>query len=206
MEAKFYYEELVDELGLDSDRRDRLLKLWVDGQMAERDIMLDMQKTISPSEGLSEEQQKSLRSQIEAVTKQAQQNIVDLLGPDYQAYEDYTETLQDRANLNKMYASGTALDDYTKEAVLLIMKEENAVMGEREPYYGSDMSEVADIQRDYLQRTKSRNDNVIERSSEHMTDDQLEILSDSLQLTQAQLETNMKYLEAMVKRQQQEDQ
>jgi hypothetical protein len=204
MEANFYYEELVAELGLDDERRDRLLELWVDGKVAEMEVMLEMQKNAA-SGGLDEEQQRALQARIAAVNEQAQQNIADLLGPDYQEYEDYTETVQDRANLNKMYASGQPLDSYTKEAVLLIMKEENAVIGELESYYGNDMSQVASIQRNRLERTASRNDNVIKRSSEHMTDEQLEVLATSLQATQAQMETSLKYLEAMVKRQQQEE-
>ncbi len=91
--------------------------------------------------------------------------MANLLGSDFDAYETYNSTMRERAELNKMYASGEPLDDFTKEAILLIMGEEQAAVGEPEPVYGMDMAAVLETQKDMLDRATTRNTNVIERAT-----------------------------------------
>ena len=204
VQANFLLDELASKLGLADDHRDELMKLWVDGQMAEMEVM--MQAQMGSSDGLNEEEQAALQERIKAVQEQERQKMRNLLGADFEVYDTYTKTMMERATLNKLYSSGQPLDDYTKEALLVIMGEEQAAVGEPAPYYGIDMATVLAIQRDRLARMEIRDAKVIERATSYLTEDQHETLVQSLNAARAQSETNIKYVEAMVEQQEQEEQ
>jgi len=199
MQAKYLFTELFNELGLDDDQRIEFAKLFADGRMTEMQAQMDLQVDLSAGE-FNEEEQAAAQERITSIRDLAKQKMADFLGSNFETYEAYAETVSERANLNKIYSSGQPLDDYTKEAILVIMGEEKAAVGEPEPYYGMEFEADVTYQRDSLERTLTRDARILERATSYLTESQHEILEDSLVLQRVQLETNIRYMEAEIER------
>ena len=105
-----------------------------------------------------------------------------------------------------MYASRQPLDDYTKEALLLIMDGETTTIGAPEPCYGQEMSVMLEMQKDALQSLTARDERVLERATSYLDASQYEILDDNLEVRREQIRMSTRYLESQLQQQAQSEQ
>lgn len=195
------YADLLNKLDYTDEQSQALIKLLLDNERAAQASYRALRQAASKSEITVEERRlrrKNLRDEQDA-------RVADLLGSDFQEYRDYRDTLQERQSLN-FYASSfrEPLDDYTKEALIRIMYEEQKAVAWPPPASSRDLESLVVHSRKMLVARTTKYQRVIERATSYLTDQQLKDLGKSLEADRTMLEMGLKMEEIQLRDQKQQ--